>query len=177
MNRLNALIFSLVFILFIGGVKGFAQVTPQVSATGHIYAEIIPIFSASETSQLNFGRFSPGPQGGEIILTPESTISVLGSVYKGTGTHNAASFYVSGDVDAAYSITLPVNPVILTHINNAKTMVVEDWVSIPSPGLGAGMLQEGFQEVYVGATLKVGTLTDNPVGIYTGSYTITFDFN
>jgi len=29
----------------------------------------------------------------------------------------------------------------------------------------------------VGATLKVGTLTDNPAGIYTGTYTITFDFN
>jgi hypothetical protein len=39
------------------------------------------------------------------------------------------------------------------------------------------MLQNGFQIVYVGATLKVGTLIDNPVGIYTGVYTITFDFN
>jgi hypothetical protein len=177
MKRLNILFFSLICLFFITGGRVVAQVTLPVSATGHIFAEVIPVFSASETSQLNFGRFAPGPQGGEIILTPESTISVLGSVYKGTGIHNAASFYVSGDVDAAYSITLPEDPVILTHINSAKTMMVEDWISIPSPGSGTGMLQDGFQEVYVGATLKVGTLTDNPVGIYTGSYTITFDFN
>jgi hypothetical protein len=176
MKRLNVLIFSLVYLLIITGGRVTAQVTPPSSATGHIIAEIIPVFSASETSQLNFGRFAPGPQGGEIILSPESTISVLGSVFKGTGTHNAASFYVSGDVDAAYSITLPTGPVILTHTANAKTMIVEDWSSIPTPGLGTGMLQDGFQEVYVGATIKVGTLTDNPVGIYTGSYTITFDF-
>jgi hypothetical protein len=101
----------------------------------------------------------------------------LGSVYKGSGFHNAASFYVTGDVDAAYTITLPASPVVLTHISDAKTMTVKDWVSIPSPGIGAGELRNGFQEVYVGATLKVGTLNDNPVGIYMGSYIITFDFN
>jgi len=149
----------------------------SASATGHVIAEIISPYTASETSQLNFGRFSPGPQGGEIILTPESTISVLGSVFTGIGFHNAASFYVSGDVDAAFSITLPSDPVMLTHTSSARTMVVKDWVSVPSPGIGTGRLQNGFQMVYVGATLKVGTLEDNPVGIYTGTYTITFDFN
>jgi|WetSurMetagenome_2_1015567.scaffolds.fasta_scaffold100582_2 hypothetical protein len=154
-----------------------AQGSQQASVTGHVYAEIIPVFAASETSQMNFGKFSPGPQGGEIILTPESTISVLGSIYKGTGTHTAASFYLTGDNDAAYSITLPSSPVVLTHMSDAKIMVIEDWISIPSSGTGTGMLQNGFQVVYVGATLKVGNLNDNPVGIYTGSYTITFDFN
>jgi hypothetical protein len=177
MTRLKKLFFSLFIFSLANEIGAIAQVAPPASATGHVVAEIIPMFSASETAQMNFGRFSPGPEGGEIILTPESTISVLGSVYKGSGSHNAASFYVTGDVDAAYTITLPSNPVILTHISDPKTMQVKDWVSIPSPGLGAGKLQNGFQVVYVGATLKVGTLNDNPVGIYTGSYTITFDFN
>jgi hypothetical protein len=177
MTRLNKIIFSLAFLLFITGGRVAAQVTPPVSATGHIIAEIIPVFSATETAQMNFGRFAPGPQGGEIVLTPESTISVLGTVYKGTGIHNAASFYVSGDIDAAYSITLPADPVVLTNISNSKTVRVEDWMSVPAPGPGSGMLQNGYQEVYVGATLKVGSLADNPIGIYTGTYTITFDFN
>ena len=177
MKRLKILIYSLIYLLHIAGTNVVGQVSPPASATGHVIAEIISAFSASETSQLNFGRFSPGPQGGKIILTPQSTISVLGSVFKGTGTHNAASFYVSGDADASYSITLPASTVILTHMSNAKTMLIEDWVSIPAAGVGTGMLQDGFQVVYVGATLKVGTLHDNPVGIYTGSYIITFDFN
>jgi hypothetical protein len=84
---------------------------------------------------------------------------------------------VSGDVDASYSITLPPAPVILTHTSSAKTMEIKDWVSVPSPGIGTGKLQNGFQVVYVGATLKIGTLNDNPVGIYTGTYSISFDFN
>jgi hypothetical protein len=177
MKWLNTLCFSFICLLLMTGGKAFSQALPPATATGQIFAEVVPIYTASETAQMNFGKFSPGPQGGEIILTPESTISVLGSVYKGTGTHNAASFYVTGEPDASYTINLPSGPVVLTHISSAKTMQVEDWVSIPSPGIGAGKLQNGFQVVYVGATLKVGTLQDNPVGIYTGSYTITFDFN
>ncbi len=177
MIRPKKLIFSLIMFVFGTEAGVIAQVTPPGSATGHIYAEVIPVFSASETSQMNFGRFSPGPEGGEIILTPESTVSVLGNIFKGAGSPNAASFYITGDVDAAYTITLPSEPVVITNISDAKTMQVKDWVSIPSHDIGAGKLLNGFQEVYVGATLKVGTLNDNPVGIYRGSYTITFDFN
>ncbi len=177
MKRLKILIFSLIFLLHLTSINVIAQPATPVSATGHIIAEIIPAFSASETSQLNFGRFSPGPQGGMIILTPQSSISVTGSVFKGIGAHNAASFFVSGDADAAYSISLPANPVILTHTSNAKTMLIQDWISEPQQGIGTGMLQGGFQIVYVGATLKVGTMENNPVGIYAGSYMITFDFN
>jgi hypothetical protein len=176
MRRLNRIILCLITMFVCTVFRVYSQV-PPVSATGNIIAEIIPVFSASETSQMNFGRFSPGPQGGEIILTPQSTVSVLGSVYTGTGSHNAASFYVSGDSDASYSISLPAIPVVLTHVSNSKTMQIANWNSIPSPGIGTGKLQNGFQVVYVGATLKVGTLNDNPVGIYTGTYTITFDFN
>jgi hypothetical protein len=177
MTRLIKIFYSLIFFINVITVGVTAQVTPPVSATGHVTAEIVPIFSASETAQMNFGKFSPGPQGGEIILTPESTVSVLGSIFKGSGIHNAASFYVSGDVDAAYTITLPAGPIVLTNLSNARTMKIENWVSLPAPGTGAGRLQDGFQIVYIGATLKVGTLYDNPVGIYTGTYTISFDFN
>jgi hypothetical protein len=177
MKRLKILTFSLIYILHVTGYNISAQPATPASATGHVIAEIIPAFSASETSQLNFGRFSPGPQGGMIILTPQSTISVIGSVFQGIGSHNAGSFYVTGDANAAYSISLPTSPVILTHTSNAKTMLIQDWVSEPEQGIGTGTLQEGFQVVYVGATLKVGTLYDNPVGIYTGTYTVTFDFN
>jgi len=175
--RLKILFFSLICVLHLSCFNVNAQVTPPVSATGHIMAEIIPVFSARETAQLNFGRFSPGPAGGKIILTPQNTISVLGSIYKGTGSHNAASFYLTGDVDATYSITLPSAPVILTHTSSEKTMIIEDWNSFPPPGTGTGMLRDGFQVVNVGATLKIGNLNDNPVGIYTGVYAITFDFN
>lgn len=176
MRRLRKHIFWLTVLFITTAAVTKAQVG-SVSATGHIIAEIISVYSASETSQMNFGRFSPGPQGGEIVLTPQNTVMVLGSVYAGTGLHSAASFYLTGDSDATFSVSLPTTPVYLTHTRSARTMRVENWVSVPSHGVGTGVLQNGVQLVYVGATLKVGTLEDNPVGLYTGVYNITFDFN
>ena len=177
MLRLARISYCLLFIIILSAGRSHAQVTPAASATGHVIAEIISVLSAHETSQLNFGRFAPGPEGGEIILTPESSVSIVGTIYKGPGAQNAASFQVSGDYDAAFTISLPEGPVDLIHSTDAKTLTVEDFVSVPSPGIGTGRLQNGYQTVYVGATLKVGPLHDNPVGVYSGTYTITFDFN
>lgn len=177
MFRPVKILFSLGIFIFLNLNYTNAQVTQSISATGHVFAEIIPVFSAGENSQLNFGRFSPGPQGGKIILTPQSTLSVQGSIILGTGSHNAGSFYVTGDNNASYSISLPSEPVFIKHNASERSMVLEDWNSWPPPGNGTGLLQNGFQVVNVGATLKIGTIADNPVGVYTGFYTITFGFN
>jgi hypothetical protein len=177
MDSYRRYLFSLFCILVIPSGVAVAQTGLSASVTGHITAEVISTLAAVETSQLNFGKFSPGPQGGELIVTPENTVSVMGSVWPGSGTHNAASFYVTGEPGIAYTITLPSEPVTITHLGTARTMTVEDWRSVPAPTPGAGMLAEGAQTVYVGATLKVGTINDNPVGVYTGTYAVTFDFN
>lgn len=177
MKRLRLNLISLICLLFATAIVAEAQPPMSSTVTGHITAEVINTLSAIETSQLSFGKFSPGPQGGDLILTPQNTISVLGSVWPGSGTHNAASFYVTGDPGIAYTITLPASPVTISHMGTARTMTVEEWRSVPEATPGAGMLENGSQTVYVGATLKVGNLNDNPVGIYTGTYSITFDFN
>jgi hypothetical protein len=39
------------------------------------------------------------------------------------------------------------------------------------------MLNGGSQEVKIGATLIVGSVNDNPKGIYTGTYFVTFSYN
>jgi hypothetical protein len=102
---------------------------------------------------------------------------VVGSVWPGSGSHSAASFYVTGDPGVSFTVSLPVSPVTITHVSSPRTMTVEDWKSVPLAEPGAGLLENGSQVVYVGATLKVGTLNDNPVGVYTGTYAITFEFN
>jgi len=178
MTKKQFLLFFCLQIFLIVTVKPLlAQSINQTSVTGHIFAEVITGFSAVETSQMNFGRFSPGPYGGKIIISPEGTISVTGSVVSGSGIPVAASFYITGDPGISFSVTLPGSPAKLINTANAKTMTVSNWISFPSPGPAVKTLQEGFQTVYVGATLDVGSLNDNPVGIYTGTYTLMFDFN
>ena len=176
-ERLKKSFFCLIVFLITSGVFLKAQTGNSASVTGHITAEVITVFSATEMSQMNFGRFYPGPEGGEIILSPESTVSVIGSVYKEAGFQTSASFFVSGHTGVSFTVTLPREPVVLKHVSSARTMVISDWVSNTGTGTGAGILQTGAQMVYVGATLKVGTLEDNPVGLYAGTYTVTFDFN
>ena len=173
----QALLFICLLLLLSATSSKLQAQSQQTVATGHVFAEVISALSAVETSQLNFGRFSPGPYGGQVILTPQGSISVTGSVVSGSGLHNAASFYLTGDTHTSFSISMPETSIILTNTTNARTMRISNWVTVPSPGPGAGTLENGFMTVYVGATLEVGTLFDNPVGIYTGTYEITFDFN
>ncbi|HNT92411.1 MAG TPA: DUF4402 domain-containing protein [Bacteroidales bacterium] len=177
MRRLIKGKISLWLLLLVSVTVAEAQPGLSSTVTGHITAEVISTLTAVETSQLSFGKFSPGPQGGSLILNPENTISVMGSVWPGSGTHSAASFYVTGDPGVAYTVSLPSSPVTITHVSSARTMTVEDWTSVPFAEPGAGLLENGSQVVYVGATLRVGTINDNPVGVYTGTYTITFVFN
>jgi hypothetical protein len=161
-------------LLFEGIIN--AQIAPPSNASCNIYAGIITVYSGGEKTPINFGKFSPGPQGCKITLSPQSTIQVQGAGFKGSGKHTAGCFYLSGDV-ASYNISLPTTPVVITHEMDSKTMLVDGWVSKPAPLSGANRLHDGSQIVFIGATLKVGTLKDNPIGIYTGSYAITFDFN
>lgn len=177
MKRLGIRSISLITLYLVFAFAAEAQPAASSTVTGHITAEVISTLTAIETTQLSFGRFSPGPQGGKLILTPESSISVMGSVWPGSGTHSAASFYVTGDPGVAFTVSLPSDPVTITHLGSARTMTVEEWRSVPEAEPGAGVLENGSQVVYVGATLNVGTLNDNPVGVYTGTYNITFEFN
>ena len=173
MKRLNLILFS--FALIIG--IPFNKAKAQASVSAHATAEVVAALSATETAELNFGRFSPETTGGEVKLTSSGVRSSTGSVALSGGTHNAASFYITGQFDSAVSITLPSGPAILTNAASAKTMEVNGWESTPTAGIATGVLNHGWLAVNVGATLKVGNMIDNPVGMYAGTYSITFSYN
>lgn len=172
-KRVILLIFS---IALLSGIL-FTKAKAQASLSAHATAEVIQALTATETAELNFGRFSPETAGGEVKLTTQGVRTSSGTVALSGGTHNAASFYITGQYDATVSITLPAGPAILINPISAKTMQVYNWESTPAAGLGVGVLNNGWLAVNVGATLKVGNIIDNPVGIYTGTYAITFSYN
>ena len=168
------LLFSIIVLLLFSRTP---EVKAQASVTAQAFAEIIAALTATETAQLNFGRFSPETQGGKVVLTPDGIRTAQGTVVLGGGAHNSASFYITGEYDATFSITLPSGPIVLTNTLNARTMKVSDWQSYPAPGIGVGKLSGGAMSVQIGAVLNVGTMNDNPVGIYAGTYAITFSYN
>ncbi|PKO96975.1 MAG: hypothetical protein CVU12_02595 [Bacteroidetes bacterium HGW-Bacteroidetes-7] len=149
----------------------------QVSVTAHASAEVIQALAATEGSALNFGRFSPESTGGEIRLTPDGVRSSTGSVSLSGGLYNPASFNLSGQPDFSIVVNLPAAPVLLTNITNGKTMTVINWESIPSVSSSIKIPSSGVLTLNVGATLRVGNMVDNPVGMYSGTYVITFSYN
>jgi Domain of unknown function (DUF4402) len=171
----NTLFFICSIVIF--GISLNFKVKAQAVVQATANAEVIEALTTTETAQLNFGRFSPETQGGKIIMTPDGVRTAQGTVVLGGGTHNSASFYITGQYEATFSITLPSGPAILTNTQNNKTMEVTDWSSYPAPGIGVGKLVGGSMTVRVGAVLNVGDFNANPVGFYAGIYAITFAYN
>jgi hypothetical protein len=157
-------------------VKGYSQLT-SASVTGQAFAEVIAALTATETSQLNFGKFSPDVHGGQVSVTPDGMRSTTGTVILSGGTARSGIFYITGTPDALFSIQLPSGPAVLSEKNSGKTMQVTNWVSYPQSGTGTGVLTNGQQFVYLGATLNVGSLIDNPAGLYSGAFSLTFAYN
>ena len=152
------------------------QANGQVTATGHISAEVIDAITAVESSPMNFGSFSTGDQGGSIIISAKGAAISTSTVVAAGSKILPATFAVSGAKDATFSVTLPEGPTTLTSIRG-DTMMVTDWNATSGQGSDTYVLAGGIQKVTVGATLKVGTIDDNPKGVYTGSYQITFAYN
>ncbi len=176
-TEIRKIILLLVFSITLLSGSFNLKVNAQASVTATASAQVIEALTATETAQLNFGRFSPETQGGKVIVSPDNVRTAQGTVVLGGGSHNSASFYITGEYDATFSVTLPAVPAILTNTLNAKTMEVTDWQSNPAPGIGVGKLNGGAMTVQVGAVLNVGDMYANPVGIYTGIYAITFSYN
>ncbi|HCV15588.1 MAG TPA: hypothetical protein DF637_04570 [Rikenellaceae bacterium] len=149
----------------------------QASVTAHATAEVIQALAATEGSALNFGRFSPESSGGEIRLTPDGVRSSTGSVALSGGLYNPASFYLTGQPDFSIVINLPAAPILLTNSVNGKTMTVLNWESIPSTASSIKIQSSGILNINIGATLRVGNMIDNPVGLYSGTYIVTFSYN
>ncbi len=149
----------------------------QVTVVGHITAEVVSPLTATEMSQMSFGQFFPETTGGKIILTPQGTLSATGTVDVLQGIHNQGSFFVSGEPNASISIELPSGPATLTNPANSGTLIVTSWIS-DLPQLSNVIIpQSGIQQMNIGATLVVGTIQNNPVGMYSGTYDITFNYN
>ncbi len=173
LKKLALLIFNVALFIGISVVNASAQASVTATAT----AQVVAALTATETAQLNFGRFSPETQGGLIVLTPDGVLTTQGTVIPGGGAHSSASFYITGEYNATFTIILPTGAALLTNTLNSKTMQVTGWQSIPAPGIGTGKLTGGSMTVQVGAVLNVGDMNANPVGIYTGTYSITFSYN
>ncbi len=165
----------LLMLFTVGNLK--AQTAIQASTTAHVFARVFTAITSVKTSQKNIGHFSPGSYNGQLINSPDGVLSVKGSVDNGGDINYSTSFDVSGNSNTAFAISMPSSPITLTHTSVEKTLIVSDWKSEKYSSSRKGNSPAEYKTVNLDATLKLGTTNENPVGYYSGFYTITFGFN
>jgi hypothetical protein len=158
-------------------VSAQVSVFAQATVTAQAFAEIIEALSATETDQLNFGRFSTDVNGGDIVINPDGSRQVQGSVIGVAGPHSPGVFQVTGAPEASFTLQLPEGPVPIIHQGSNNTMLVDNWVSDPPVSEGPAVLTNGSRDITIGATLNVGSYDQNPIGIYSGTFQLTFAYN
>ena len=121
---------------------------------------------------LSFGSFVAG-NGGSVTVSTTGNRSAGGVVLIPSSQGTAAQFTVSGDLNATYTIQLPVNDVVsLTGPGNG--MFVNTFTSTPS-GAGGNLGAGGSQALSVGGTLNVGS--DQAPGSYSSTFSVTVSYN
>ena len=157
--------------LFIIAVLINLSAYSQITITGTAYTEIVPLATAKETVQLNFGRFSPETGGGSITVSPEGIRMTKNSVILLEGPFSQGTFTISGSENSSLSVLLPSTPQLLYHFNSSNTIYLNNWTfNILETATGDNI-------VNIGATLNFGSFEFNPAGFYAGTYQIILFYN
>jgi hypothetical protein len=129
---------------------------------------------------LNFGSFLTSGSGGTITISNAGVRSTTGNVIAvGSSAYSAAIFqFYSG----AYKLTLTSlsysTSVTLTRVGGGGTMQVTLTALNPAiPSKGQNLNKWTTLNYTIGGTLTVGSLTANPGGNYSGSFTVTANYN
>lgn len=141
-------------------------------ATADAAANILEIIQISKEQDLHFGDIVPSNAAGTV------TVSSTGGGRTGTGvtlfnqftTHSEAEFKVTGEENATYTITLPVDGAI-TLTGAGTPMDLKDFEHNANELLN-GSGEETFQ---VGATLEVGA--NQAAGLYEADFDVTVSYN
>ena len=142
------------------------------TATGQASATVLTPITISPVTPLNFGTLAGNASGGTVTVTALNARSQVGSVVFATGGFSAASFKVDGTGGQTFAVTYPTVP--LSVSNGAVTMPFT--VTGQTTGTLSGTFPSlGTLTFQVGGTLTVGA--NQAAGTYTGSYTMTVEYN
>jgi Domain of unknown function (DUF4402) len=155
-------------------ISAFAQGSASATATSS--ATIVTPIAIVKASNLDFGNVAisalnlgtvtmPATLAGIRVASGGVTLPVV------DGTHQAASFTVSGDGDYAYTVTLPSSSV---EIEDGLNVMQVSGLNVSAD---AGLLAAGTQTIYVGGVLNVAAA--QPAGDYlsTTPFTVIVDYN
>jgi len=123
---------------------------------------------------LSFGAVIQGASGGIVIIDPQGSRSISGSIipYNSGYSYFPAIF----DVEAIPGtlVTIVNGPDIKLNGNNGGTLDLHIGTSIPTSPFVAAKIPPFRTQVRIGGTLTVSNSIDNPSGNYIGFFEVTF---
>ncbi len=159
------------------GVIGLAAVLPSdaqaASATATATVTINAANSMAKTVDMSFGTIGTTATAGTVVLGTDGSRTCTNVDCLAGSPGVAASFDVTGDNHATYSITLPSSASLT---GPGPAMTANAFTSLPTP---TGTLSgAGAETLLVGATLAVGTVGAQTPGTYTSTnFTVTVNYN
>ena len=168
MKKLGLLLASL-FVMTLATQQVKAQT--GASASAEAKATVVTVISITKTSDLNFGSFAPGANGGTVSVELDGTRSFTDGVtlLDQGEMPTRALFTVKGTENAGFYVKLPdANSVSLTGPADAEPMKITSFVH--NAGVNPALDGNGEKELIVGGTLAVNP--NQPAGEYTGTFDV-----
>ena len=143
------------------------------------FATVVAPIAIDKTADLNFGEVAANGVAGTVVMSPTGSRSSTDGATLGSAVGaSAASFTVSGNPSAAYTIMLPGTITLNLVVKNAggpTSMDVDNFTSTPTVADGGTIGGGGTQTLNVGATLNVQAFQTQ--GDYSGSFEVTVAYD
>lgn len=154
-----------------GAIGALALSTPAFaassnSATANATVNIVSPLSLTNTGDLNFGTVV-GPFSGSVVRVSNAGVRACGSLTC-SGTPSAATFSVTGTASQSLKVTVPAS---VTMNSGANSLLVDLTTDLPT---GVATNSSGSATFGVGGSLTIPALT--PDGLYTGTFSVTVDY-
>jgi len=126
------------------------------------------------TQGLIFGAFFQGASGGTVIVNPDGSRAVTGSlVLANLGfLYSPAIFEV--DANAGTAVSIMNGPDITLTGSNGGTISLHIGAASTGASFVTTVIPPSRTQVRIGGTLTVGTALANPSGNYSGTFAVTF---
>jgi spore coat protein U-like protein len=178
MKKLGFLLAS-IFVMMLATQQVKAQTGASASASAEAKATVVTVISITKNSDLNFGSFAPGANGGTVSVELDGTRSFTDGVtlLDQGEMPTRALFTVKGTENAGFYVKLPTDDggpsIPLTGPTDADPMEITSFVH--GAGESPALDGNGEKQFSVGGTLAVNP--NQPAGIYTGTFDVIVAYN
>jgi hypothetical protein len=162
-QHISKLIFILLVIVLYS-VKAYAQ--PQPPKPFSIYT--------NPAQGLFFGAFYHGLTGGSVIIYPDGSRSTTGDVVQVSMGQLFSPAIIEVEAPIGTRVAILNGPDVVLTGSNGGSMLLK--LGVPNVGTSfiTTVPPPGRNQVRIGGTLYVGNSLANPVGAYSGIFSVTF---